>query len=99
MSQGRPSICARIAFTSGTDSTVGNLRGRLARVRWSSQGSSMSRTSRYRNRSADRAWFCVLAATLPSLASAERKDSISGAPMSRGWRLPFARMNRRIQPR
>ncbi len=64
---------------------------------FSIQGSSIPSTSRYRNSTADNAWFCVLADTLPSLAKCERKASTSGAPIRRGCRFPLAMMNRLIQ--
>jgi len=51
-----------------------------------------------RNRIADNAWFCVLAATRPCTASPLRKASTSAAPNSRGCRRPLARMNLRIHP-
>jgi hypothetical protein len=43
------------------------------------------------------AWFWVEAATRPSTARALRNPVTSGAPSSAGWRLPWKRMNRRIQ--
>ncbi len=44
------------------------------------------------------AWFCVEAATRPAVARALRERVTSAAPISRGWRLPWNRMKRRIQP-
>jgi hypothetical protein len=56
----------------------------------------MDNTSRYRNSSADSAWFCVLAATCPRTARSDKNCSTSVAPIVRGWRLPLLKMNRRI---
>lgn len=44
------------------------------------------------------AWFCVDAATWPSVASELRYRVTSVAPMSLGWRRPWKRTNRRIHP-
>ena len=95
----RPSIPASSDATSRRESTVGTRAGRLARTTSSIHGRRIPSTSRYRNSSADRAWFWVLAATPPSTASVVRNRSTSTAPIVRGWRLPLARMNRRIHPR
>jgi hypothetical protein len=48
-------------------------------------------------RMALRAWFCVDAATCCSVARWISKASISGRPMSRGWRFWWNRIKRRIQ--
>ena len=58
--------------------------GFLAWTMLSSQGRSISSTSLYKNKMADSARFWVLAETLRSVAKAERKASISGAPISLG---------------
>jgi hypothetical protein len=93
-----PSINASRRLTSSRESTVGTRCGRLARTIVSIHGNSIDKTSRYRNNKADSAWFWVPAATCPWVASVLRKPSTSATSMSRGCRLSFAKMKRRIQP-
>ena len=85
---------ARMLRTSGRLSTTGTRTGRFARTTSSSQGSSISSTSRYKNRIPLSAWFWVAAATCRRTARSVRKASISRLPISHGCRLPWNRMNR-----
>ena len=68
---------------------------RVGRLMLSSQGRSTPSTSRYKNSNALRAWLCVDAETLRSVANIVRKSSTFFAPMSRGCFKPRQRMKKR----
>ncbi len=97
MSQRVPVIAASSRSTSARVSTTGSRGGRLGRCTPSSHASSRPSTSRYRNRIAESAWFCVAAATWRSAARWLRKAVTSASPIASGCRLPLKKMKRLIQ--
>jgi hypothetical protein len=66
--------------------TTGNVFRFVARTTSSSQPKSRSRTSRSKNNNADKARFCVDAATWPSTAKCVKNSVTSFAPISSGCR-------------
>ena len=72
------------ARASSLVNTVGKRAGFFARVTSDNQGKSTSNSSRYKNSSADNAWFWVEAVTFRSTASEVRNASISALPISAG---------------
>ncbi len=94
-----PFICPRKRITSSRHSTTGKHYGRFVRRMSCIHGRSVSSTSRYRNSSADEAWFCVDAAMFrPAPVRSEIPRPHAHAPLSRGWRVPLARMKCRVHP-
>ena len=87
-----PRTRSRTSRTSSLVSTTGTRAGRFARTNASSHPTGSSRTSWYRNTSAERAWFCVDAATRRSIARLDKNRVTSPWPSSRGWRRPQNRM-------
>jgi hypothetical protein len=78
ISHGVSCSCARSVATSSRLSTTGSRFACAARVMFSSHGSSMPSTWRYRNSNACSAWFWV------ATARCVKNRSTPGAPSSRG---------------